>query len=377
MPWGRGRARPADSQPAGPRTPPHTPRGRPLPDRCPSQFVGVSGCGCDDRFCVCGCHGYTAAVAPHATGSTPPGPVPLPVCRRQWLRRRRQVLRLRLPRLYSGGGAETAWPPSGFLFSARSLAARMWLKPGWFRAPAPSQRWRSQLSPALPQIERFLSAFFSRSSGATPLEVGHQQVGRRWRRATLPVIATCRWVLPLPRVPNRGLFSPSRLPHLQPSPHPKDPCRASPPPLLAAAMLSMALPICPRPGSALPWGAGWRHIPPGARTPATRRWRLRRPPPPIVGGGRWYPRWSRPASLRQWPHKRHVLSRQSPRLWRAQLPPSPPPRASVMPPLPLASSYAARPLSPPLPRLGGTRRRRRRQQHAAAAVGTSGEWRRL
>jgi len=64
--------------------------------------------------------------APHATGSTPPGPVPLPVCRRQWLRLRRQVLRLRLPRPYSGGGAETAWPPSGFVFSARSPAARMW-----------------------------------------------------------------------------------------------------------------------------------------------------------------------------------------------------------------------------------------------------------
>jgi len=119
MPWGRGRARPAaahDSQPAGPWTPPHTPRGGLLPDRCPSQFVGVSGCGCDDRFCVCGCRGYTPAVAPHATGSTPPGPVPVPVFRRQWLRLRRQVLLLRLPRLYRGGGAETAWPPSGFLF---------------------------------------------------------------------------------------------------------------------------------------------------------------------------------------------------------------------------------------------------------------------
>jgi len=55
--------------------------------------------------------------APHATGSTPPGPVPLPVCLHQ---------RLRLPRLYSGGGAETAWPPSGFVFPSRSPAARMW-----------------------------------------------------------------------------------------------------------------------------------------------------------------------------------------------------------------------------------------------------------
>jgi len=71
--------------------------------------------------------------ATHATGSAPSGggrprsrTGALPVCLRQWLRLRRQVLRLRLPRLYSGGGAETAWPPSGFFSSPPSPAARMW-----------------------------------------------------------------------------------------------------------------------------------------------------------------------------------------------------------------------------------------------------------
>ena len=149
MPWGRGRARLAaaeDSQPAGPRTPPHTPRGRPRPDRCPSQFVGVSGCGCDDRFCVCGCRGHTAAVASHATGSTPPGPVPLPVCRRQWRRLRRQVLRLRLPRLYSGGGptrhgvdpSRTGTPPS----LSASVAAAATTGSASAVAAAIQRRWR-------------------------------------------------------------------------------------------------------------------------------------------------------------------------------------------------------------------------------------------
>lgn len=49
-------------------------------------------------------------------------PRPLFVCR--WLRLRRQLLRLWLSRLYIGGGAETAWPPSGLLYSSPPPAAR-------------------------------------------------------------------------------------------------------------------------------------------------------------------------------------------------------------------------------------------------------------
>ena len=75
--------------------------------------------------------------AAHATGSTPPGPVPLSYCLRQWLRLRREVLRLRLPRGYSCGGAETYWQPSGSLFCACYPAARTSYKPDCFRAPAP------------------------------------------------------------------------------------------------------------------------------------------------------------------------------------------------------------------------------------------------
>ena len=84
--------------------------------------------------------------APHATGSTPPGPVPLPVCRRQWLRLRRQVLRLRLPRLYTGGGptrhgvdpSRTGARPS---FSA-SVAAAATTGSASAAAAAIQGRWR-------------------------------------------------------------------------------------------------------------------------------------------------------------------------------------------------------------------------------------------
>jgi len=70
------------------------------------------------------------------------------LCLRQWLRLRLQLLRPRPPRLYSGGGAESAWPPSGFFFPPPPPAERMWYKPGWFRARQRrhSVRVRSSLS---------------------------------------------------------------------------------------------------------------------------------------------------------------------------------------------------------------------------------------
>jgi len=78
MHWRRGRGRPAaaqDDQPAGPRTLPQTARGWP-----PLRVVLL----------------------------------PLLLLRR-WLRLRRQLVLLQLPRFYSGGGAETAWLPSFFV----------------------------------------------------------------------------------------------------------------------------------------------------------------------------------------------------------------------------------------------------------------------
>jgi len=54
----------------------------------------------------------------------------LPLFLRQWRRLRRQLLLLQLPQLYSGGGAETAWPPSVFLLPsppARRAKPRVFL----------------------------------------------------------------------------------------------------------------------------------------------------------------------------------------------------------------------------------------------------------
>jgi len=88
----RSPGRPAaaqDDQPAGPRTPPQTPRVWPPPRR------GL-----------------------------------LPLFLRLWWRRRRQILLLQLPQMYSGGRAETAWPPSDFLLPsppARGANPRVFL----------------------------------------------------------------------------------------------------------------------------------------------------------------------------------------------------------------------------------------------------------
>jgi len=60
----------------------------------------------------------------------PPRRVLLPLFMRQWRRIRRQLLLLQLPQLYSGGGAETTWPPSVFLLPstpARGAKPRVFL----------------------------------------------------------------------------------------------------------------------------------------------------------------------------------------------------------------------------------------------------------
>jgi len=49
--------------------------------------------------------------------------VPLPLLLRRWLRLRRQLLLLQLPRFYSGGGAKTAWLPSFFVLPLPSAHA--------------------------------------------------------------------------------------------------------------------------------------------------------------------------------------------------------------------------------------------------------------
>jgi len=63
--------------------------------------------------------------------------VPLPPFLRRWLRLRRQLLLLQLPRFYSGGGAEITWLPSFFIHPPFSRpwgeATRLPLQPVWHR----------------------------------------------------------------------------------------------------------------------------------------------------------------------------------------------------------------------------------------------------